>query len=219
MKRTILILSALLISTTVFVMATKANPQTTEINPISENDTQTYLKEFEKVITIPEDYKFHSVEKVKANKIPAYLFRFEKQENKGWEGEHFSFIISENKEILGYTNMDKKYANTKILSKTETENIAKKFLSKIDQNLADNLKNLWIERHDEEIIINGKKTILAGMKYKCYRSSEDDYTWVIVGFDGSIITFERNIKWNDFAQKRITEKWLHDNYRKKIKHQ
>lgn len=26
------------------------------------------------------------------------------------------------------------------------------------------------------------------------------------------MTFERNIKWNTIAQKRITEKWLHDNW-------
>jgi hypothetical protein len=100
-----------------------------------------------------------------------------------------------------------------MLSKTETEKIAKAFLLKLDESLANNLKNLWIERHDEEIFINNReKTIIAGMKYKCYRSSSNDYAWVIVGFDGSVITFERNIKWNTSEHKRITEKWLHDSW-------
>lgn len=82
-----------------------------------------------------------------------------------------------------------------------------------DESLANNLKNLWVDRHDEEISINnGEKTIIAGMKYKCYRSPGNDYAWVIVGFDGSVITFERNIKWNTSEHKRITGKWLHDNW-------
>lgn len=212
MKRTILILSAVLTTLTIFMMTTKVNAQKTDLKIVSLTETQVYLDEFKKLVEVPKDYLFHSVSKVKADNVPAYLFRFEKQENKGFGGEYFSFLISENKQILGFTNMDKKYSDTKMLSKAETEKIAKKFLLKMDKSLADDLKNLWIERHDEEILVNGQKTVLAGMKYKCYRSSQKDYAWVIVGFDGSVITFERSIKWNTIAQKRITEKWLHDSW-------
>lgn len=179
---------------------------------VSFEEAKPYLTAFEKFIEIPRVYNFQSVKKVKADNVPAYLFRFEKQENKGLGGECFSFIISEDKQILGFTNMDKKYSNFKMLPKSETEKIAKDFLLKLDNALANSLKNLWIERHDEEINVNGEKTVLAGMKYKCYRASQNDYAWVIVGFDGSVITFERNIKWNNNEQKRITEKWLHDNW-------
>lgn len=157
--------------------------------------------------------QFHSVRKVKTDNIPVYSFRFKKSENEDLKGEHFSFVISEKeKQILGYTNMDKKYSNINMLSKSETEKIAKDFLLNLDKSLASGLKNLWIERHDEEILVNGVKTTIAGMKYKCYRASQNDYAWVIVGFDGSVITFERNIKWNNNEHKRITEKWLHDSW-------
>lgn len=55
--------------------------------------------------------------RVNADEVPAYLFRYEKY-NKGFGQEHFSFIISESKkQILGFTNMDKKYADSKMLSK------------------------------------------------------------------------------------------------------
>lgn len=195
----------------VMIMAVTTN---LAAQPVAFDEAKPYLRIFEQSVTIPDNYQFHSVRKVKADDVQAYLFRYEKKENRGLNGEHFSFMVSEKeKQILGFTNIDKKYSNLKMLSKVETEKIAKEFLLKLDKSLANNLKNLWIERHDEEIMIDkGKKIIIAGMKYKCYRSSSDDYAWVIVGFDGSIITFERNIKWNTAAHKRITEKWLHDSW-------
>jgi len=201
MKTAILILSVLM-------MTVNVNAQT-----VSLKDAQSYLDEFKKHIEIPQDYKFQTASKVNVDNTPAYLFRFEKSSNNGLKGEHYSFVISEkDKQILGFTNMDKKYSNTKMLLKPEAEKIAKDFLLKLDKSLANALQNLWIETHDEEIYVNEKKTTIAGMKYKCFRASQNDYAWVIVGFDGSVITFERNIKWNNDEHKRITEKWLHDNW-------
>lgn len=181
---------------------------------ISIEQAKPYLEAFQSQVTIPENYHFHSVQKIEADIIPAFLFRYQKDENKGINGEHFSFIVSEkHKQVLGFTNMDKRYANLEMLSKDETEKIAKAFLEKLDRSLSLDLKNLWIERHDEQIFVdNDKPVTIAGMKYKCYRQSTDDYAWVIVGFDGSIVTFERNIKWKMDEQRRITEKWLHDNW-------
>lgn len=202
----------ILISTILF-MTTKANNILMYTNHVvAEERIKSYLETFKKAVPIPENYFMHSVNKVKVDDTQAYLFRFEKLENKGLGGEYFSFIISENKEILGFTQMDKKYAYTKMLSKSDTEKIAQEFLVKMDKSLAQGLKNLWIERHEEKITVNGQEAILAGMKYKCYRASKNDYTWVIVGFDGSVLTFERNIKWNNDLHTRITEKWLHDSY-------
>ncbi|WP_372474703.1 hypothetical protein AB4865_05435 [Capnocytophaga sp. ARDL2] len=181
---------------------------------LSFEQAKPYLEAFQKSIEIPKEYQFHSVEKVKIDKVTAYLFRYEKTENKGMRGEHFSFVISEKeKKILGFTLMDKRYSEEKWLSKQETEQVAKKFLQEIDNTLAEGLKNLWIEPHNEEIIINGKSLSINGMKYKCFRPSHNDYAWVIVGSDRTIITFERDILWDNHQQKRITEKWLHDNWK------
>jgi hypothetical protein len=180
---------------------------------IQSEEVKGCISALQSKIDIPKTFHFQSAKKVQVDGVPAFVVRYEKQENKGAKGEHFSFVISEkDKQILGFTNMDKKYADLKMLSKSETERIAKDFLLKLDRDLAKDLKNLWIERHDEEIIVDGKPTVIAGMKYKCYRASNNDYAWVIVGYDGSVITFERNIKWNNNEQKRITEKWLHDNW-------
>ncbi len=181
---------------------------------ISFTEAEPYLETFQSKIKIPNDYHYHSAKKIMVDDIPACLVRYQKDENKGLLGEHFSFIVSEkDKKILGFTNMDKKYSNLKMLSKNETEKIAKEFLFRMDNSLLEGLKNLWIERHDEQIVINnGENVTIAGMKYKCYRPETDDYAWVIVAYDGSVITFERNILWNTKAQSRISEKWLHDNW-------
>ena len=181
---------------------------------ISLEQAKPYLEAFQKSIEIPKEYQFYSVEKVKIDKVAAYLFRYEKAENKGMRGEHFSFVISEkDKKILGFTLMDKRYSEEKWLSKQKTQQIAQNFLHKMDNTLAESLKNLWIEPHNEEIIVNGKSLSINGMKYKCFRPLHNDYAWVIVGSDGTIITFERDIFWDNHKQKRITEKWLHDNWR------
>lgn len=199
----------LLLISAIIMMASKTTAQ-----EISFDESKPYLEVFQSQIEIPKEFHFHTVSKVKANDVDAYLIRYQKDENKGLNGEHFSFLVAkDDKQILGFTNMSKKYNDLNMLSKNETEKIAREFLTKIDKSLEENLENLWIERHDEQIFVDGgKAATIAGMKYKCYRSSKDDYTWVIVGFDGSIITFERDIKWEMKEQRRITAKWLHDNW-------
>lgn len=198
----------LLILTTIIMMSK------TTAQEVPFEEAKPYLEVFQSQVEIPNEYHFHTVSKVKPNDVEAYLFRYQKDENKGFNGEHFSFLVSKaEKKILGFTNMNKKYNDLNMLSRKETEKIAKNFLIKIDKSLADDLENLWIERHDEQIFVDGgKATTIAGMKYKCYRESKDDYAWVIVGFDGSIVTFERDIKWNMQEHRRITEKWLHDSW-------
>ncbi|MDO4783262.1 MAG: hypothetical protein Q4A09_08640 [Capnocytophaga felis] len=181
---------------------------------VSLEQAKPYLEAFQKSIEIPKEYQLHSAEKVKIDKVAAYLFRYEKTENKGMRGEHFSFLVQESdKTILGFINMDKKYANTNLPTKEKTKEISQKFLQKVDAKLADELKNQWIDRYYDIILVNGEETTLAVMKYKCYCASKDDYAWVYVGFDGSVQAFERNTKWNMLKRQRHAEQWLHDVWR------
>lgn len=195
-----------------FVMASISNVANAQ--KVTLEQAKPYLEAFQKSIEIPKEYHFHSVEKVKIEKVTAYLFRFEKKENKGLRGEHFSFLVQESdKTILGFINMDKKYANTHLPTKEKTEEISKNFLKKVDAKLEKELENQYIRRHDDTILVNGKETTLAVMKYKCYRTSKDDYAWVYVGFDGSVQAFERNTKWNMLKRQRHGEQWIHDIWR------
>lgn len=171
-----------------------------------------YEAVFQQYVEISDEYRFRSATPVTVDGVSAYLLRYEKNENNGRGGEHFSFVVSEKEQqVLGFTLMDAKYAEQRLPSKSETEKIARNFLAQMDKSRADELQNLWIERHDEQITLaDGRAVTVSGMKYKCYRASENDYAWVIVGTDGRVITFERNIRWNNAEQRRITEKWLYD---------
>lgn len=199
----------LLLITTIIMVILKTTAQ-----EVSFDEAKPYLEVFKSQIEIPNEFHFYTVSQVISNGVEAYLFRYQKDANKGFNREHFSFLVSKNdRQILGFTNMNKKYNDLNMISRKETEKIAKELLVKIDKSLADDLENLWIERHDEQIFDeNGKAITISGMKFKCYRSVKDDYAWIIVGFDGSIVTFERNVKWNTQEHRRITEKWLHDSW-------
>lgn len=212
MKEAILIFGILLIITR--MMTVKANGSgAIQMEKVSLQEARPWLDAFLESAEVPEGYRFYSAHRVKTDGATAYLFRYEKPGSGGLLGEHFSFIVSgEEKRVLGFTRMDGTYTGKKMISREETERIAKDFLRRLDATLASDLENLWIAKHDEEIIVNGKKMIVAGMKYKCYRAAQNDYTWVIVGHDGAVITFERNIQWNNAEHKRITEKWLHDSW-------
>lgn len=175
-------------------------------------EVKSQLDFFEQKILIPTDYQFKSVWEVKVDKKDAYWFRYEKSVNTDLNGEHFSFLVTKNYpySILGYTAMDAKYLDLPLCSEEQCIEVAEEFLKKIAPELSQDLELQWVDRHDEEIVINGQKRTLSGMKYKCYRPSLDDYAWVIVASDGSVITYERDILWSNGMSKRITNKWLHD---------
>lgn len=181
---------------------------------MSLEQVKEQLTFFQKQVSIPTNYHFDRVSEVKVDQKDAYWFRYEKGDNQGLEREHYSFVVTKDApyRILGFTYMDSKYVGTKNISKEACAEIASSFLKQIDPTLEKGLEGQWIAQHDEEIIVDGKKQTVSGMKYKCYSASTKDYTWVIVGYDGSIITFERDILWSDGMAKRLTNKWLHDNW-------
>lgn len=181
---------------------------------------QKYATELEfimKYIEIPDEYNLKIVENGKHNSENILIFRFEKLNSKNisLEGEHFSIVLEVNKfKILGFTCMDKKFENNeKYISKEDVIKQAEIFLEKLEPGLFKKAKNLWIESHDEIIIVNGEKIIISGMKYKCYVESTDSYLWIIFGRNGEVITFERDIIWKSG---RVTEKWLHDTWLKDL---
>lgn len=173
------------------------------------------FKLVEQTLEIPEGYKLASIkDTIQQNGKPVLLIRYTPESNKtDLYGEHFSVTVEkETNYILGFTNMNRKFNlidNKLLLTHEETEQIAKDFLTRLEPGYFEKLENLWIDQHDEEIIINDKKMTISGMKYKCYLPETENYTWVIVGSDGDIVTFERGIIW---VNSRVTEKWLHDSY-------
>lgn len=70
----------------------------------------------------------------------------------------------------------------------------------------------WVGPHDETIEVEGEAVLVRGQKVKMYIPSLSLWAWVIVGPDGNIITFERNICWDFENQMRLTQMWLHSKW-------
>ena len=159
-------------------------------------------------VTLPTDHMLVNTTAVRQNNQEATLFRYEKALAPG-NGEHISLTIQHDPVVLlGYLRMDRRFAEEQLPSREETTRIARNFLERIDPTWNQSLNNLWIHRHDECLILDGQEEVtVAGMKFKCYRESHNDFAWVIVGYNGEVIAFERDTKWQHV---RLTEKWLHD---------
>lgn len=167
-------------------------------------------------LTIPDGYVLKNIQSQTQNGEDVQWFRYEKAsgENNGVGGEHFSFVVTKNSNILlGFTWMDKSLVEGELPTKEATKEVAKEFLDTVEPGLFAKLDNLWIDKHDESITIKNdaeqENVTISGMKYKCYLKENDDYAWVIVGRNGKVITFEQGIKW---INGRVTEKWLHDSW-------
>lgn len=174
---------------------------------------QTALNKALDTISIPKGYEFKSVRSGEQNKASVWVFRYEKsnRENNGLGGEHYSFTVDQdNHKILGITWMDQSFVSGQPLpSEKRTQELVESFLDQIQPGLFMQLENHWIRPHDEIITVNGEKMTITGLKYKCYLQDDDTWSWVIVGPDENIITFEQGIKWQGG---RVTQKWLHDNW-------
>ncbi len=169
-----------------------------------------------RVLTVPKGYVLARTHLLKQNSSDVWVFRYEKAsgENNGFGGEHFSFVLEKSSgKIIGFTWMDQSSSKGQLPSREETLTVAKQFSDRVDPGLFEKLENLWIGQHNETITVKDgteKKTVtISGMKYKCYRKEEENYTWFVVGPSGQVITFEQGIVWNNG---RVTEKWLHDNW-------
>lgn len=143
------------------------------------------------------------------------LTRFTKADEISLFGEHISFVKNKNGTLIAVAKMLKKYANKPNLSKDEAKNIALSFLEKYANDLLENYKILWIDLHDE-IINDGEKTKISGLKVKCQNLNDKKYFWVIVGFDKSIMVFERDVIWDFLKAGRVSEKYIHDTWLKKF---
>ncbi|ASJ57609.1 hypothetical protein BP422_19450 [Brevibacillus formosus] len=186
------------------------------IPEVKEQDYSKALQSALQLLRVPEGYQLKSAQEHKQNQNVVWVFRYEKisGDNNGLGGEHFSFVVEKNTyKILGVTWMDQRLAAGELPSKEETKAFAKTFLSKAQPGLFEKLENLWIDNHDETIVVtkgDKRETVtISGMKYKCYLPEENNYVWVIVGPGGQIITFEQGIIWSNG---RVTEKWLHDSW-------
>lgn len=178
------------------------------------SEQEAILSEAMEKIEIPAGYQLFSIREEVQEKENVLVFRYTKSNKEELGGEHFSFTVRKRDGlILGTTWMDRIFEKgARLPNKEETKKYAKECLDIVEPTLFDKINNLWIDEHDETIIVDGKEIVLTGMKYKCYIPDEGTYVWVIVGESGTIITYERGIVWNNEMSNRVSEMWLHDSW-------
>lgn len=167
------------------------------------------------LVSVPTGYSLVDASRVTQDERPVEIFRHERADgrNAGLGGEHVSFVVDvETSRLLGVTRMEARFADDDLPDKGTARNIADEFIAEAAPDLHGTLDVLWIESHDETITADGHEVVISGMKVKC-RDPSGTYAWVIVGPENEVITFERDIIWNDDMSRRQTEQWLHDDWR------
>lgn len=173
---------------------------------------------------IPQNYSLAAQMPVNVDQQQAMLSRYVRRDgvNSQIGGEHFSVVYRVDGHLLGFTRMDGELVGKALPSRDETEKIAMAFLKDYAPDLLINASLNFIEPHDETITLeNGgqnQAVTLTGMKVKMRNKSDGLYFWVIVGADKKVMTFERDIYWQNrpYGHRR-TEMWLHDQYLTKNK--
>jgi hypothetical protein len=127
-------------------------------------------------------------------------------------GPHATVVLDAEGTILGYTRLTEEDAGAALLDEAEAERHARNFLRELDPGYLEGLSVNFVQRHDEAITAaDGTELTVSGMKVKFHHDG-GLYAWVIIGPDGRVLTFERDIAWDSGQGRRGTQMWLHDSW-------
>ncbi len=174
------------------------------------------------LITIPAEFEAASVHHVTHDGEPIVLVRYKKKNQVNqYGGEHFSLTFTEKtKTLKGFMHLEEQFDTDVVPDEETAQKIAFEFLKKHAADIVDSVEVRWIRPlnkkpvsspHDDPFFLNSG-TAIIGMRVKLLIQSNNKYGWVIVGKNGHIITFERDICWDTVKKCRATERWLHDNW-------
>lgn len=166
------------------------------------------------LVSVPPAYTLVDACRVTRDGRPVWRFRHERDDgtNAGFGGEHVSYVVdAETARLLGVTRMEARFADGELPDRETARTVAEGFLADAAPDLHGTLDVLWIEPHDETITADGREVVVTGMKVKC-RDPSGTYAWVVVGPGNAVVTFERDVVWNDDMSRRATEQWLHDDW-------
>lgn len=154
------------------------------------------------------------------NTTPVTLFRFNRPDsttpsNLHLGEEQVSVLLHEEK-LIGFVRLEAIHRNAPLPTRSKAQEVTDLFLAQFAPDLLSSHEILWIEPHNETILIleNGqcREKTITGMKVKSIDPKTGLYFWTIVGADHNVFIFEREIHWITFPGKRGTHKWLHDTW-------
>ncbi|MEU6720349.1 hypothetical protein ABZ897_53610 [Nonomuraea sp. NPDC046802] len=126
-------------------------------------------------------------------------------------GPHTSLVLDADGTILGFTRLQDGDQGP-LPHARRAEEIALRFLRQVAPDHAEGLTVNWVAQHDETVTRpDGTTVTVTGMKVKTHHDN-GLYTWVIVGPDETVLTYERDITWDSGRGRRGTQMWLHDSW-------
>src|SRR5690606_22089244 len=157
-------------------------------------------------VLVSERHEFH-------NDIPVIVRRYERGVKVNYGREHVTTVTARDTgTLLGYTRQQATGDPATLPAPDEAERLAYELINEIDPEYAAGLTTQWVDRHDETLVDEtGTERTVAGIKVKA-RHGNGLYTWVILGENGEVITYERDVRWNAAEARRATAMWLHDRW-------
>ncbi|MDT3398058.1 hypothetical protein RKE29_15645 [Streptomyces sp. B1866] len=128
----------------------------------------------------------------------------------GEGGPHLTVVVDDTGLLLGYTRLDPEEAAAgPQATEDEAREAAFAFLAAFAPRYATRLTVQWVAPHHERVAVPGGTAVITGTKVKT-RHAAGLYAWVVVGPGGTVLTYERDIRWDSAQGRRGTEMWLHD---------
>ena len=152
------------------------------------------------------DYAWH-------DERPVVVLRHQPPGHNGHGGPHASVVVDRTDgTLLGWTRLDGPRPGP-LPGTDDAHAAAERFWHLIDPLHAEGLTVQWVAQHDETITTaDGRGTAVCGMRVNA-RHINGLYTWAVVAGDLSVLTYERDVQWDERTARRRTQMWLHDRWR------
>ncbi|MGX2993372.1 hypothetical protein JNUCC64_03605 [Streptomyces sp. JNUCC 64] len=161
---------------------------------------------------VPDGWRAVRVRREAHEDRPVTVVRYERGTRRVLGGEHVTTVVDREGTLLGYTRMTPDPESPSVPSDEAAEGTAFAWLERFAPDHAEGLSTQWVDRHDEEVRDRaGTVRAVSGAKVKT-RHESGLYTWVIVGGDGEVVTYERDVRWDSSRGRRATAMWLHDKW-------
>lgn len=181
----------------------------------------------ERTVTIPPDYELTDMQMCKHDELVAFCFRHTRRDGicVGLGGEHFSVSVDmDATRVLGTIHVDRRHTGPGLPDNDSAKETALRYLKVVAPDLLPRLELKWILPLREQpespprdspfpmMDEHGLAQFVTGIRVKFFAADVKKWAWVIVGRNGEVVAFERDIVWNSVLGRRSTEAWLHDDY-------
>lgn len=176
-------------------------------------------------VEVPDSYEYKSCLLLNHDAIPVFVFRYERQNgiNSGYGGEYFSVSVDlDATKIMGFMHVDKSHCGPGLPDDDSAKQSAVDAIKRLAPDLDGQYEIKWVLSLKEEpekiphespfpfTDESGVTQLVTGVRVKLFFNQLNSWGWVIVGRDGKLVAFEREVNWNTVMNRRSTPAWLHD---------